>query len=345
MTKIIRISHSSYTKAAEEAGIAPDQQTSLWERLMVHAEPSSRFTLINIVYFFGGLLIINALAGTLAIAWRHFAWWGVTVIATVCGLVFWKLGERLWKDGSYPTPGGILITAAVCMVPVVIFGIFSATGNNTVMPFSYTNFHYYIHSCWLPMEIATVAIGLLALKLYRFSFIMMPIALVLWYLPMDITAALHGNAFTWKQYAALATVVGIVMIVVAMIVDKKYKEDFSFWLYLTGAFSFWGGLIGMGDGGEVGKFFFFMINLLLIVFSVVVNRKIFIILGGLGAFGYIGYLTSTLFSKILYFPFLLAGIGLIIIYLGIKLQKNWHKIEQAILYYVPESIREYFPRR
>ena len=57
-------------------------------------------------------------------------------------------------------------------------------------PGEYKNFHHWIRGGWFTIEIAMIAIVLIALKFFRFPFSMAPIASTLWYMSMDITPIL-----------------------------------------------------------------------------------------------------------------------------------------------------------
>jgi hypothetical protein len=98
----------------------------------------------------------------------------------------------LWNQ-ALRIPGGLLFTIAVCMTPLAVYGLERWTGfwpEND--PGEYANFHPYINGSWLLMEVATVAAGLVVLRIWRFPFLTAPIAYALWYMSMDLVALL-GN--------------------------------------------------------------------------------------------------------------------------------------------------------
>src|SRR2546427_11042050 len=66
----------------------------------------------------------------------------------------------------------------------------------------YRDFHVFIDWRWIMMELGTLAIGAILLWRYRFPFMLMPIAVTLWYMSMDLVPFLLGGArpFDWELY-------------------------------------------------------------------------------------------------------------------------------------------------
>ena len=69
----------------------------------------------------------------------------------------------------------------------------------------------------------------------------------------------------------------------------------------------------------------------MMVASVVLNRKIFLVFGTTGAIGYLGYVTWELFEGSMMFPFALLGLGCLLIYATILYRRHGNAIEGAIL--------------
>ena len=62
---------------------------------------------------------------------------------------------------------------------------------------------------------------------------------------------LHGPAEILGGARWVSVMVGLLMILCAFLVDRRTREDFAFWGYLFGLFSFWGGLSWIGGGSEL----------------------------------------------------------------------------------------------
>lgn len=116
---------------------------------------------------------------------------------------------------------------------------------------------------------------------------------------------------------------GLAVILVGFVTDLKKKEDFAFWGYLFGTLSFWGGLNALvWTRGNIALFIYVVTNLILMVLSIVLMRKVLMVFGAIGLFSYLSYLSFNLFVDSVLFPFYMSLVGLAIICLGILYQKN-----------------------
>jgi hypothetical protein len=100
----------------------------------------------------------------------------------------------------------------------------------------------------------------------------------------------------------------------------------------------------LDTGSELGKLGYFGINLVMVLMSVVLARKVFLVAGAIGSVGYIGHLLWTYFSGSLAFPVALIACGIGIIYLGVAYRRNQASIEGFVLGLVPAGIRARLPR-
>ena len=128
-------------------------------------------------------------------------------------------------------------------------------------------------------------------------------------------------------------------------IRSRYEKDFAFWLYLFGVMAFWGGLSTLHSDSELNKFIYLCINLALIVVGSVLSRRVFVVFGGMGTAGYVGYLASELFKNNALFPFILTFIGLGVIYLGILWQRHEENFNRSLLRVLPQAMREFIEKR
>jgi len=140
---------------------------------------------------------------------------------------------------------------------------------------------------------------------------------------------------------------GLIMVLIAFWVDIRSRKsgDYAFWLYLFGAIAFWSGLTSQYSGSEWGNFLYLCINLVMIAGGVIISRKVFVILGGIGCAWYLGHLASTIFADTLFFPFALTIIGVVIIFLGTLWQKNEVKLTKGMRKILPQPLRELLEAR
>lgn len=341
---VVKILRSDLDSASQRGIISAEQAISLWaffENLRPH---QAKFQMLHVVYYFGGILILASMSWFLTTAWNSGGL--VMIISGLFGLVYIAVGGSLWAKYNLQIPGGLLITAAIGLVPVFIFGFQKMTGLwPQVDPGTYKNFHIWVKGSWIFMELGTIVAAIVALRFFQFTFITFPLALSLWYMSMDLTALIFGkNDWSWDERKIVSCIFGLLVLICSYFVDRKYKKvDFAFWTYLFGMLAFWGGLTTINSNSELNKFLYFTLNIGLIVMSVYLRRKVFIVFGTLGVMGYISHLAWQVFEDSYAFPIALAFLGICTVYLGVKYQKNKRIVETAIEQMLPQFLIEWRP--
>jgi hypothetical protein len=329
----VTITRGRLQTAASLAAIPSDQVERLWQNLQPCADeaPAPRFDTEHVAYYLGALVIIGAMGWFMTNAWDFLNGWGLAVVAVCYAVLFGLMGRRFWNTPQRRIPGGLLLTAAVCMTPLAIFGVEKATGLWPADdPGSYKRFHPNISGSWVIMEAGTILAGLFMLRKWRFPFLTAPIAYALWFASMDLPELLfYSSPLTWDEKKWFSLVFGLAMLGFTYAADLQRKQtDLAFWGYLFGLLAFWGGLTSMDSGSELGKFFYFLINLGLVGVSLILRRRTFIVFGGLGVFIYLGHLASEVFEDSFAFPFVLSLLGLGIIYLGVLYRRKRDVLEE-----------------
>lgn len=344
----MKLSREDLTWAVNEGLLPPGQDRILWDALEKRAGATPRFDAAHAAYYAGALIVIGAMGWFMTTAWEIFGGGGIMAIALVYAGCFTLLGRLLWDRLGLRVPGGLLFTMAVSMTPLATYGFLRLCdlwpqGD----PGAYAGFHVWVKGSWVTLEIATVLVGLLVVRLRPFPFLTAPIGVALWYFSMDIGPLLIGVPdFDWAVRRWVSVWFGLAMLVGAYAVDLRGKsEDFAFWTHLFGLLAFWGGLSLMNSDSELGKFLYALINVGLIAMSVVLRRRAYMIFGALGVSGYIGHLAHQIFQDSLLFPVALSGLGLGVIALGVVYQRNSAKIEAIALGVVPPAWRRLIPPR
>lgn len=330
--------------AASQGIITPQQADALWRAFEARGS-SSAFNFANVAYYFGAMIVIAAMGWLMNTAWEEFGGGGILILAVLYAVLFAWAGYSLWLREDLQVPGGLLFTMAVCMTPLAIYGLERLLGMwPQGAPANYRDYHIWVKGSWVFMELGTIAAGLLALRFVRFPFLTAPIAFSLWYMSMDLTPIFFGkDEFSWTERLWVSLLFGMLMLAAAYLMDHRTQKDYSFWLYMFGMFAFWGGLSLMESGSEWGKFVYCLINLSLIVASVFLERRVFLVFGALGVNGYLGYLAYRVFSDSILFPFVLVFLGIAIIFMGVQYQRNRNRLEGAVLDFFPESLRQLRP--
>jgi hypothetical protein len=231
-------------------------------------------------------------------------------------------------------------------VPLAIFSAQMALGYwGADKP--YRDYHVFIDWRWIMMEFGTLAVGLILLWRYRFPFMLMPIAVTLWYMSMDLVPFLFGDWRDWEVRKWVSLWFGIATVLLALWVDLRSRasRDYAFWLYIFGVLTFWGGLSSINSGSELGKFLYCMINIAMVLTGAVLGRRVFAVFGGLGIAGYLGDLSYRVFKDSLLFPFALTAIGLAIVALGVLWQRREAAWAARLRAFVPGALRELIEAR
>lgn len=294
-----------------------------------------KFTLENFLYYFGSLIIISAMAWYLGNTYDTFGSSGLLVLSILYFIIFTVIGNFFWKHKK-TTPGGLLYVCAVSIVPLAVWSLEKLTG---LMPDSYdkySEFHIWVRSGFILMELATIAAGAVFLKFRKFPFLTLPICWALWYLSMDIVPLCMGNisAPTWGMRNFATFVFAILMLGVALKFDKKTNEDYSKWLYIFGSTMFWCAILSiffqLNWNSEIAYLIFALISVLYMLISILLQRRVFMIWGAIGTFSYIGHLAYTVFKNSPMFVLSMVILGLVIIFSGAYYAKNCDKIETKL---------------
>lgn len=335
----MNITRKSLTEAVDKDIISHQQANTLFEFLKEQHKDQPQFTFNHVLYYLGGLIAIGAMTLFMNLGWESFGGAGIVLISVLYAAIGLKL-THVFSAKSLSIPAGICATFVVCLTPLAIYGLQQWLGvwpDETV----YREYHRYIKWHWIYMELGTLAVGALVAWKYKYPFLVMPIAVTLWYMTMDITAMITGGDISWELRKLVSLYTGLLMIGFAFWVDIRSRDtaDYAFWIYIFGALAFWGGLSFMESDSELSKFVYFCVNLLLIGVGVLLVRRIFVVLGGLGSCFYLGYLAHDVFEDSWIFPAALTAIGLGIIYLGVLWQKHEKDITKKSRGLLPASLR------
>jgi hypothetical protein len=336
-------------ESAVAANIVTEVQAAqLWDAFGARTAARPRFDVAHVAYYGGAVLVIAAMGWLLTNAWDALDGFAVALIAGAYGFAFWRAGETLWQKGLN-TPGGLLFTLAVWMVPLAIHGVERATGFwPQGDPGGYRDYYRYVKGSWAAMEVGTIIAGALAIRFRPFPFLTFPVAFALWFMSMDLTPMVFGKQeYTWEERQWVSVWFGLAMMLAAYWGDlrSRLRQDFAFWGYLFGLLAFWGGLSIMNSDSELSKFVYALINVGLIALSLLLRQRSFIVFGALGVLGYLAHLSYRVFSDSVLFPVVLTMGGIGIIYLGVVFQRHSRAIGEYVQANVPDTLRNLIPPR
>ena len=341
----MKVTRQHFSAAVEKNILSKEQADALFEFLKGQPGVGPSFDFTHVLYYLGGLIAIGAMTLFMNLGWEAFGGWGIFFISLAYAGAGLKLSDR-FQDKGYAIPSGICATFVVALTPLAIYGLQQAMGwwpDDSV----YREYHVFIKWHWIFMELGTLAVGVIMAWKYRYPFLIMPIAVTLWYMSMDLAAMIAGGRPEFELRALVSMYFGLTVVLLAFWVDIRARKsgDFAFWLYLFGVMAFWGGMTSQQSDSELSKFIYFSINLLMIGVGVVLMRRVFVVFGAVGASLYLGYLASNVFKDSLLFPIVLTAIGLGIIYLGVLWQKNEGEITRKVHELLPLQLRELLEER
>jgi hypothetical protein len=333
---------------ATERGLVSEQQAEqLWQFLYEREKDTPSFRFTHILYYLGGLIAIGAMSLFMTLGWERFGGWGLFFLAIAYAVAGLWLTEFFLNSSRLPIPAGITATFVVVLTPLAVYGLQAVLGW-WAEGLVYRDYHTRIDWRWILMELATLATGAVMLWRYRLPFLMMPVAVTLWYMSMDLTPFLFGDADSmWELRKLVSLWFGLLIVLLALWVDVRTRreKDFAFWLYLFGVMAFWGGMSLMRSDSELSKIVYLCINLAMILVGATLSRRVFAVFGALGAAGYLGHLAYDVFKDSMMFPFVLTIIGLGVVYLGIVWQRQEETISGALRGLLPVPMRELIERR
>ncbi|NIF17458.1 DUF2157 domain-containing protein [Pantoea sp. Cy-639] len=331
-------------RAVSAGVLQPGQDQALLAFLRQQPAARGSFQLAHVAFYFGALLIMGAMGWLLTEAWMTIGDSALLIIALVyiTGLTLFALS--LQRRGQ-PIAAGVLAAVAVSIVPLAVFAIERLAGWWPLddAQGDYHQYYTYVQGGWLAMEAATVVAGLLMLRLIPYPFIVMPIALALWFMSMDLSEWFYGDMFSWEQRRTVSLWFGLGLLLVFVGVDGRTRLDYAAWGYLAGLLAFWGGLTSMQSDSELGKALYCLVNLGLMGLAVLLRRPVFMVFGALGVAAYLGYLSYEVFADSLLFPVVVTLVGLGVIALGLLYQKRREQLSDALRARLPRWLQEALP--
>ncbi|KTD31806.1 hypothetical protein [Legionella maceachernii] len=341
----MKLSRSLLAKAVAAKIITEEQADALFRFIENQPDQGPALNMTNVLYYLGGLIAIGAMTLFMNLGWEHFGGWGILGLSLLYAAIGLYLSS-LFKNKNLILPAGICATFVIALTPLAIYGLQRGMGwwpDDT----PYREYHSYIKWHWIFMELGTLIVGIILAWIYRYPFMVMPIAVTLWYLSMDLTSMITGDHYSFELGAKVSMYFGLLMILIAFWTDlqSRHSADYAFWLYLFGVMAFWGGLTCQHSDSEITKFIYLCLNVLMIGIGVILMRRVFVIFGALGCCIYLGHLASEIFKDSLLFPIALSLIGLMIIYLGTLWQKHENAITKKAQSLLPKALQELLQAR
>lgn len=95
----------------------------------------------------------------------------------------------------------------------------------------------------------------------------------------------------------------------------------------------------LGDGNQLGKAVYCLLHLSMIVLSLLLQRRAFLVFGGLGVFCYLAQEATTYFKDSFSFTIALTLIGVAFIAAGLVYKRHEAELAERFVALTPERIR------
>ena len=329
------VTKSVLEKAVEQGILQPAQVAPLLAFLGEHNQ--SRIQATNVLYYVGGSLAVVALALLLGLSWDQSSGLGLMVAALISMALAAALMVRL-RQLQHHVPATLFGCLIILLVPVAVYGAQQAIGLWPADTYPEVYPADAFLALTLGLEIPTLLVAALLLYCCRYPLFMLPIAMVLWSITIGIVPGPFFTVTFWF---------GVVVAIFAVWIDMatRHGKDYAFWFYNVGVFCFWAGLTVFMLDGVISELFACIVSLLLLAIGVVLDRRAFIVAGGLGVFLYITYLAGLFFANrwILVLVLALAGVG--VIWLGLIWQKHEQSVVNTLKKHLPGTLHALINRR
>jgi hypothetical protein len=226
--------------------------------------------------------------------------------ASVTGVFSWFLISKREKRFA----GGISALISVSMFPFVIASLEQLLGLWPEDLALFQGYHFWVYGSWLMIELTTIGAGCIAIALTRCPFILIPVLLSLWHFSMDIASIIAQQHYESQGSAQAGSIIfGITLLFIAYVLDRKTREDYSFWGYFFGCFALFAGISSMAAPAPV----IFAAVVCFIVLSLTgaffLERRLLFIIGNLSMFAVVSLLMSNAFTDTAVLFFSLSALG------------------------------------
>ncbi len=326
----------------EKGIITPDQRSALLA-LAGAAEPQSgergeaerAFNGITIAYGIGAIVVLFAFWWFMVDRWNALGKGGVFALSVAYAGIFLIVAHFLKREGFH-TARGVATLLAVGMAPLAMYALLGWTGVFTpeLERLCRQRFHPFAVCQGQPLaiELAAVAAALLAMRRMSFAPFIIPIAVVGISLPDRLLrewaagAGVETAGMGWRW-----VVIASAMAAVAYTVDRRRRdEDYGYWLWISSAMAAWFGCFMLFQADHSLRWYLGPASLLMITASVLLRRRVLLIVGLFGVFGFLAWLAFDVFKLTTAFPLVLATIGVSIIILTVWVQKRFPEAIQRM---------------
>lgn len=331
-----KISKEELLVAAQELQLDSTKMERLWEILNNSKSQRNSRLLISVLYFFGALLAAFALWLAVGQYYKSFGVGALAMITLTFAWGFYGAGFYLWKDKRYELIGGLCIFTALSLIPLIAYTFQDWGGWWRERPSGFfSHFYPWFKHGWFAMEMSTIITTLITLRYIRFPLLTAILYVALGCLAIDVAPLFLGNNQSdiqkWHAQTASGILLGLSLTVFAYRLDRKRFSAFAFWAYLYGVGALWTAVTLIEVKDWLENMLYGCFNLLLIFLFPVLRRRVLLVFGTVGLLIYLCELTIHRFADSKAFIFILCGIGIAVIALGVIAHRYFSKRQTSHL--------------
>lgn len=320
----------------------------------VEQASEKKFSVETFLYYFGSFVILCAMGYFMSNTITKSTFFAIFTLGSLYALIFAGLGEYLWKKAD-KLPASLLYFLFVTMITFLVMVLEKITGffPHFSEMHKYSNFYLACRPALILLAFTAIVVGAIVLQKRKAPLLTIPIISGAYSLAYMMGPMLIGNIKEPNMVNVLWInfVFSSGLIITAFAKDKLTEIDYSKWSYIIGTVLFYPSVILLivnyfkHINVEFIQALIGLIGLLYIALSLLLQRKVFMILG---VFGLVGYIFHLEFKFITNSPILLPSVilitGLLIFYTGILYHQNREKVDEFIDSIIPKKIRHLFPK-
>jgi len=327
----------SWLPKAVDQGIITEAQADALAALAAEEKTdassgASSFQASHLLYYLGGLIAVGAMSVLMTLGWEQFGGRALVLIALAYGALGLLLTERLVR-AELKVAAGLTAVLVVVLAPLAVYGAQLELG---FWPEGAEYQHWLVgfDGRGLALQAAGLATAIFLLTRYRLPFIAMPVAVIVWYIAMNLVPyVVVLGVPSDAAYRTAAAAIGLLLIGSAVYIDaQRHGHPFAFWVHLVGILSAWGSLTAVVFATGFPPAGYAASNTVLLFVGVALQRRLYTIVGALGVTGYLFHLAHDVFADSFWFPLVLTLIGLGIIGAGVL----WQRYEAHLTRWVRE---------
>lgn len=181
----------------------------------------------------GGFVLLGAAGGLLGWFSSHYSAFKYTVLSFVVFAGFAFVARSLRRDGGHPIAAGLFAFASVILFGAFVLAAYTWFGWVDLGTSAFAGFNL----ARLTFVLLTLWAALVALRLFRFPLLVLPIAALSWFFVTDF---ISGGG----DWSAIVTfVVGLGFLGWGRVADSGTSRPYGFWLHVAAGLTIGGSLL------------------------------------------------------------------------------------------------------